>query len=239
VAEAERAPTRERWWWLAGIVFVVAVVADVVVAAGIPLDQNSSAAKIARELDAHSADLIAISCICAVYAIAFPVYLTKLHRSLRTAPGASEALASLVLVGGVLLVALHAISDVAITGLLGGKLAVYGARHDHGVSYAFYLLTFAISSLGDLFGSLFMAAAGVLALRSRVLPTWLAVLALVAAVFLFAQGFGLGGAIATFGLVFDLIGFGLFLVFVFSTSLVLLRREHRLRLSRSQVGELR
>jgi hypothetical protein len=45
-------------------------------------------------------------------------------------------------------------------------------------------------SLGDLFGSLFMAATGELALRTRVLPTWLAVLALVAAVFLFAQVFG-------------------------------------------------
>jgi hypothetical protein len=223
MAEVESAPAWERWLWLAGIVFVVAVVADIAIAAGIPLDQSSSATKIARELDAHRSDLIAIACICAVYAFAFPIYLTKLHQSLR-AGGASGFLVTLVLIGGVLLVALHATSDVAITGLLGGKLASYSAHHDHGLSYALYLLTFAISSLGDLFGSLFMAATGVLALRRRILPTWLAVLALVAAVFLFAQVFGLGGVIATFGLALDLVGFGLFLVFVLATSILMVRR---------------
>jgi hypothetical protein len=40
-----------------------------------------------------------------------------------------------VLVGGVLLVALHGVSDVGIYGLLGGKIAAYAAQHDQGVSY--------------------------------------------------------------------------------------------------------
>jgi len=224
-AAAETTRTWGRWAWLAGVVFVVAVVADVVVAAGVPLDQDSSPAKIARELDAHSSALVAIACICAVYAVAFPVYLAQLHHSLRTAPAASSVLVTLLLVGGVLIVTLHAVSDVAITGLLGGKVASYSAHHDHGLSYALYLLTFAISSLGDLFGSLFMAAAGLLGLRTRALPTWLAWLALVAAPFLFLQVFGLGGAIATFGLALDLVGFGLFLVFVLASSIVMFRRE--------------
>jgi hypothetical protein len=210
---------------MAGIVFVVAVVADIAIAASIPLDQNSSATKIARELDTHSGALIAIACVCVVYAAAFPVYLSQLHRSLREGPAATRFLVSLVLIGGVVMVAFHALSDVAITGLLGGKVASYSARHDAGLSYALYLLTFAISSLGDVFGSLFMAAAGILSLRSRVLPSWLAWLALISGVFLFAQGFGLGGAIASFGLAFDLVGFGLFLVFVLATSVLMLRRE--------------
>jgi len=38
------------------------------------------------------------------------------------------------------------------------------------------------------------------------------------------QGFGLGGVIATFGLVLDLIGFVLFLIFVLASSVILLRR---------------
>jgi hypothetical protein len=43
----------------------------------------------------------------------------------------------------------------------------------------------------------------------------------------FVQGFGLGGVIADFGLVFDLVGFGLFVIFVLATSIVLLGvRQH-------------
>lgn len=38
------------------------------------------------------------------------------------------------------------------------------------------------------------------------------------------QGFGRGGVIATFGLVFDLTGFVLFLIFMLASSVILLRR---------------
>jgi hypothetical protein len=131
----------------------------------------------------------------------------------------------LVLVGGVLLVALHGVSDIGITGLLGAKLATYGAQHDPGVSYSLYLMTFALDSVGDVFGSLFLVATGLLALKSGVLPRWLARLSIGAGVLLFVQGFGLGGVINTFGLIVDLIGFVLFLFFVFVSSIVLLRRE--------------
>jgi hypothetical protein len=136
-----------------------------------------------------------------------------------------RTLTSLVLVGGVLLVVLHAVSDIAITGLVGAKLASYSVQHDQGISYARYLLTFAISSVGDVFGSLFLFTAGLLALRSTLLPRWLAWVAIVAAIFLFLQGFGLGGVIATFGLVVDLIGFVLFLLFVLASSLIMPGRE--------------
>jgi hypothetical protein len=44
----------------------------------------------------------------------------------------------------------------------------------------------------------------------------------------FLQGFGLGGVIASFGLVLDLIGFVLFLIFVLVSSVILLRRENAL-----------
>ncbi len=60
-------------------------------------------------------------------------------------------------------------------------------------------MTFAISSVGDVFGSVFLLAAGVLALRTGLLPRWLAYVAIIAAIFLFLQGFGLGGVIATSG----------------------------------------
>jgi hypothetical protein len=42
---------------------------------------------------------------------------------------------------------------------------------------------------------------------------------------LFLQGFGLSGVIATFGLVFDLIGFVLFLIFALASSVIMLRRQ--------------
>jgi len=41
----------------------------------------------------------------------------------------------------------------------------------------------------------------------------------------FLQGFGLGGVIASFGLVLDLIGFLLLLVFVLASSIILVMRK--------------
>ena len=57
------------------------------------------------------------------------------------------------------------------------------------------------------------------------LPHWLAWIAVTGGTFLFVQGFGLGGVIGTYGLVLDLIGFVLFLVFVLLSSAILLRRQ--------------
>jgi hypothetical protein len=44
----------------------------------------------------------------------------------------------------------------------------------------------------------------------------------------FFPGFGLGGVIASFGLVLDLIGFVLFLIFVLVSSAIMLTRENAL-----------
>ena len=129
-----------------------------------------------------------------------------------------------LLVGGVLFVALHAVSDIGIYGVLDGKLATFGAQHDHSVSYTLYLLTYAVDSAADVFGSLFAFAAGVLVFRSGVLPRWLGGPILTAPL-LFLQAFGLGGVIASFGLVLDLIGFVLLLLFVLVSSIIFLRRE--------------
>jgi hypothetical protein len=125
----------------------------------------------------------------------------------------------------VVFVVLHAVSDIGITGLVGAKLAAFSAQHDHSVAYTLYLMTFALESVGDVFGSLSAVAAGLLVMRSGVLPRWLGWIAILAGILLFLQGFGLGGVIASFGLVLDLIGFGLFLIFVLVSSVILLRRE--------------
>jgi hypothetical protein len=218
----------QRYGSMAGLVFVAAVIADIAITVGIPVNQNDSPAKIASELDKHASNLIAVACVCVVYAAAFLVYIWKLHELLRSNDEQSRRLAILVLVGGLLMVAFHALSDVAITGLVGAKVASYSAANDPGLSYAMYLLTFAISSLGDVFGSVFMVAAGDLTFRTRLLPRWLGYVAIVAGVCLFLQGFGLGGVIGNFGLAFDLIGFGLFLLFVAASSVSMVRRERRL-----------
>lgn len=39
-------------------------------------------------------------------------------------------------------------------------------------SYTLYLITFALDSVGDVFGSLFLLAAGLLVMRSGALPRW-------------------------------------------------------------------
>lgn len=122
-----------------------------------------------------------------------------------------------------LLIALHAVSDIGISGLLGGKLATYAAHHDHGLSYTLYLLTFALDSVGDAFGSVFLIAAGLLLIQSRVLPRWLAWISIIGGTLLFLQVFGLGGVIGTYGLVLDLIGFVLCLLFVVLSTAIMLR----------------
>ena len=62
-------------------------------------------------------------------------------------------------------------------------------------------------------------------LSSGVLPRWLGWGSILAASMLFLQGFGLGGVIASFGLVLDLIGFLLLLIFVLVSSVILLTRK--------------
>ena len=76
-----------------------------------------------------------------------------------------------------------------------------------------------------MFGSLFAFAAGLLVIGSGVLPRWLGGISILVGILFFLQGFGLGGVIATFGLVLDGIGFVLLLIFVLVSSVLLLRRE--------------
>jgi hypothetical protein len=215
----------ERYAWAAGIVFVVALVTESAIAVGVAVNQDDSAAKIASALHEHRKRLLAISYLSVVFAAAFVIYLWRLYDLLRGSPDRRRALASLVLVGGVLFITLHAVSDIGITGLLGAKLASFGAQHDHGVSYTLYLMTFALDSVGDVFGSLFAFATGLLVLRSGVLPRWLGWVSIFVGPFFFLQGFGLGGVIATCGLVLDLVWFLLLLIFVLVSSVVLLTRR--------------
>jgi hypothetical protein len=214
----------ERYAWAAGIIYVIALVAESVDAVGVGLTQNDSAGKMANALYEHRARLLVIACLSVVYAASFLIYLWRLYSQLRGTPERPRPLASLVLAGGVLFVALHAVSDIGITGLVGAKIAAYGAHHAHGVSYALYLMTYAFDSVGDVFGSLFALATGLIVLKSRVLPRWLGWVSILVGILFFLQGFGLGGVIASFGLVLDLIGFVLFLIFIFASSVIFLRK---------------
>ena len=78
-----------------------------------------------------------------------------------------------------------------------------------------------------MFGSLFAVAAGALVIGSGVALRWLRWALILAGIVFFLQGFGLGGVIASFGLVLDLIWFALFLIFVLVSSVILLTRERR------------
>jgi hypothetical protein len=216
----------ERYSWAAGIVFVAALVAESVISVAVHANQDDSASKIATELHDHRSRLVVIACISIVYAVAFVVYLTRLQELLRDAAPASRVLHWWVLTGGVLFVTLHGVSDIGITGMLGAKVASYAAQHDIGLSYTLYLLTFALDSVGDVFASLFALAAAAIVIRSGVLPRWLGWVLIAVSPLFFLQGFGLGGVISTFGLILDLIGFLLLLIFVLASSVVGLRREH-------------
>jgi hypothetical protein len=215
--------TRPRYAWAAGIVFVVALLTEGVIATGVGLTHDDGPGKVARELHQHRDRLLVIAYFSIVYAVAFVVYLWKLYGALRAAD--PRGLSTFVLIGGVLFVTLHGVSDIGITGLLGAKLASYGHLHDPGLSYTLYYMTFALDSVGDVFASLFFLAAALIIFESGVLPRWLGWVSVVVAPLLFIQGFGLGGVIATYGVIVDLIGFVLLLVFVAGSSVVMLRRR--------------
>jgi hypothetical protein len=225
VAAPQTATAWQRYAWAAGLGFVIFFVAETVVAIGVPVNQNDSAAKIATALHDHRGRLLVIAYLSVVYAVMFVIYLTRLNELLSADTDQPRFLGSWVLAGGMVFVALHAVSDIGITGLLGAKLATFGAQHDPGMSYTLYLTTFALDSVGDVFGSLFAVAAGVLVIANGTLPRWLGWASILAGILFFLQGFGLGGVIATFGLVLDLIGFLLFLIFVLVSTVVLLTRE--------------
>jgi Domain of unknown function (DUF4386) len=229
VAGARTSGAWGRYAWAAGVLYVVALVAESVVGLlGGGLSQNDSAAKIANVLYDHRGRLLVVTYLSVVYAAMFVIYLAKLYDLLRRDTDRTRFLGSLVLAGGALFIALHAVSDIGINGLLGAKLASFGFHHDQGVSYALYLMTYGLDSVGDVFGSLFAFAAGLLVIGSGVLPRWLGWASILAGILFFLQGFGLGGVIASFGLVLDLIGFVLFLIFVLVSSVILLRRENAL-----------
>jgi Domain of unknown function (DUF4386) len=214
----------ERWAWAGGIVYVLALLAESAIAVGIGLTHDESAATIAKGLHDHEQRLIAIACLSIVYAVGFVVYLWQLHHLMRGSPERPNSLSTLVLIGGVLFVTLHAVSDIGITGMLGAKVAGYSAQHDEGLSYTLYYLTYALDSVGDVFASLGFLAAGLTILRGAFLPRWLGWVALLTAPMLFIQGFGLGGVIAGFGLIVDLVGFLLLLIFVGGSSIAGMRR---------------
>jgi hypothetical protein len=116
----------ERWAWLGGVVYVVALLTEAVVSTAISANQNDSAAKIAAEVHKHRDVVLLAAYFSAIYAVAFVIYLARLHQLLREQAETPPFLGTLVLVGGVLFVALHVVSDVGIYGLLGGKLVAYG-----------------------------------------------------------------------------------------------------------------
>lgn len=225
---ATRAPGAwERYGGAAGILFVLALLAEVVIAVGIPINQDDSVSKIATELHQHRTRALAIAGLSAVYAVSFLVYLWTLHDRLR-GDGGQPRLSVLVLVGGVLFVTLHAVSDVGITGMLAAKDDAFASQQGQFTAYTLYLLTFALDSVGDVLGSVFAVATGLLVLRTGLLPRWLGYAALAIGVLFFLQGFGLGGVIAVFGLVLDLIAFVLLVIFVVASGVVMLRSRPQL-----------
>ena len=102
-ATTSRAATDwQRYAWAAGIIYVIALVAESVVAIGVGLTQNDSAGKMATALYEHRTRLVVIACLSVVYAASFLIYLWSLYNQLRGTPDRPRILAPLVLAGGVL-----------------------------------------------------------------------------------------------------------------------------------------
>ncbi len=77
----------DRYAWVAGILFVLALAAEAAVAFGVGVNQDDSAVKIATALNDHRGRLLVIAYLSVVYAAMFPIYLSRLHLLLREDPG--------------------------------------------------------------------------------------------------------------------------------------------------------
>jgi predicted membrane channel-forming protein YqfA (hemolysin III family) len=118
----------ERYAWIGGVLYVVALLAESVISLGFKISQDDSATKIANSLDDHHKRLILVFCLCILYVAGFVIYLTRLDDLLNQASHERRFFASWVLIGGVLFVTLHGVSDVGIYGLLAGEVAAYSAQ---------------------------------------------------------------------------------------------------------------
>ena len=204
----------ERYAWAAGILYVIALLAEIVVALGVGLTQNDSAAKIASGLHEHRDRLLVIACLSVVYATAFLIYLCNLYNLLRGDTDRPRIIGALVLVGGVLLLPCMPSATSASP--------AWSARITS--SYTLYLMTFALERGGRFRESLRCCRRPARDEERRAAALAWAI-AIIAGILLFLQGFGLGGVIASFGLILDLIRFALFLIFVLVSSVIMLRRE--------------
>jgi hypothetical protein len=146
VAATRTSGAWQRYAWVAGIVFVIAFAAETVVSIGVGVNQNDSAAKIANALHKHRGRLLVVVYLSVIYAAMFPIYLSKLHDLLRGDADRRRFPGSLVLAGGALFVALHAVSDMGITVLLGAKLASFGLVLDL-IGFVLFLIFVLVSSI--------------------------------------------------------------------------------------------
>jgi hypothetical protein len=146
VAATRTSGAWQRYAWVAGIVFVLAFVAETVVSIGVGVNQNDSAVKIANALHEHRGRLLVVAYLSVIYAAMFLIYLSKLHELLRGDAVRRRFPGSLVLAGGALFVALHAVSDIGITGLLGAKLASFGLVLDL-IGLVLFLIFVLVSSV--------------------------------------------------------------------------------------------
>ena len=68
-----RSRALERYAWIGGILFVVALVGEGVISVGFKLSRDDSAAKIAHSLDDHHKRLIVVFSLSVLYAVGFVI----------------------------------------------------------------------------------------------------------------------------------------------------------------------
>jgi hypothetical protein len=69
-------PTASAWGrraWASGIVFVLALLAETLISAGLPINQDDSAAKIAGAVRDHRNTVLVAAYLSVIYAVAFVI----------------------------------------------------------------------------------------------------------------------------------------------------------------------
>jgi hypothetical protein len=174
----------ERWGILAGVVFVVLVVVGALIG-GSPPKVTDSPKKIFDYFNDNRDALKVGSYLNGLAVVAFLWFLGSLFGRLRRAEGGAGRVAGIALTGGVLVAAVALVANA-----IGAFLALHpslGAKGTYQLQSTFFAyLSFA--------AAVFVAATSVVALRTKLLPSWLAWSGAALAVLWLVAGAGVSSA---------------------------------------------
>lgn len=164
----------ERWAPLGGIVFVVLYVVAIAVGLGPNVDDADTEIVAYFDDSGNRSTDMAVAFLLAVAGLFFLWFLSEFYRRCRQADGGQGVLATLVLAAGLAFIAVLFVANVAVHSASAAAVFTDGFEADANVVRMFDSLGSGLVITAFMVSALLVAAASVVALRTALLPRWLA-----------------------------------------------------------------